>query len=213
MIKLLIADDHQLFIDGLKTVLNPEPDIEIVGQALNGEEVLSFLEQNDVDVLLMDINMPVLDGIQTSKIIIKKYKNAKVLILTMHDNIEFINQIIRAGVSGCLIKTTSKEDLIDAIKTVASGNTYFSKDVREAIVGSLRDDKSSKTKNNEIQLTKREIEIIKYIAQEFTTPEIARFLGLSPHTIDKQRRNLLSKLKVRNTVGLVKWAIEKEIIS
>ena len=213
MIKLLIADDHQLFIDGLKTVLNPEPDIEIVGQALNGEEVLSFLEQNDVDMILMDINMPVLDGIQTSKIIIKKYKNAKVLILTMHDNIEFINQIIRAGVSGCLIKTTSKEDLIDAIKTVALGNTYFSKDVREAIVGSLREDKSSEAKNNEIQLTKREIEIIEYIAQEFTTPEIARFLGLSPHTIDKQRRNLLSKLKVRNTVGLVKWAIEKEIIS
>ena len=212
MIKLLIADDHQLFIDGVKTVIKTEPDIEIVGQALNGKEVLSFLVNNDVDVILMDINMPVLDGIETTKIVVKKHKKSKVLMLTMHNNIEFINQIIKLGVAGYLLKTTNREDLIDAIKMVASGKTYFSQDVTETLIGSIRGVKSTKSKKDEIQLNQREIAIIKYISQEFTTSEIAVFLKLSPHTIETQRRNLLCKLNVRNSVGLVKYAINKKII-
>lgn len=212
MIKLLIADDHQLFIDGVKTVIQTEPEIEIVGQALNGEEVLSFLENNNVDVILMDINMPVLDGIETSKIILKKYQNTKVLMLTMHNIMEFINQIIKLGVAGYILKTTSREDLIYAVKKVASGENYFCKEVTETLVESIKSVKNSKSIKDEIHLTKREIEIINYISQEFTTLEIAKFLGLSHHTVESQRRNLLSKLEVRNTVGIVKYAIDKKII-
>lgn len=212
MIKLLIADDHQLFIDGVKTVIQTEPEIEIVGQALNGEEVLSFLENNNVDVILMDINMPVLDGIETSKIILKKYQNTKVLMLTMHNTMEFINQIIKLGVAGYILKTTSREDLIYAVKKVASGKIYFSKTVTETIVRSIKKEKSLNSEPNEIFLNPREIQILKHISEEYTTAEIAKFLKLSPHTIESYRRNLLTKLNVRNTAGLVKYAINKKII-
>ncbi len=212
MIRVLIADDHQMFIDGLKALLASEPDISTGGQALNGNEVIKYLKNNVVDVILMDINMPELDGIETTKIVTKNYKYVKVLMLTMHKGMEYINQIINTGASGYILKNTGKRELIEAIKTVASGNPYYSKEVTETIIGSFKTVKEPELKKDEIQLTSREREILKLIAQEFTTPEISEALNISQHTTDTHRRNLLSKLNARNTAGLVLYAVNNNII-
>ncbi|MCF8298183.1 MAG: response regulator transcription factor [Saprospiraceae bacterium] len=214
MIRVLIADDHQMFIDGLKAVLATESAIKVSGQALNGNEVIKFLKKNVVDVILMDINMPEMNGIETTKIVVKDYKYAKVLMLTMHKSMKYINQIINTGASGYILKNTGKKDLIEAIKKVASGQTYYSKEVAETIFQSYITPEKPQVESaiEIIQLTDREREILKLISREFTSTEISEALNVSHHTIETHRRNLLSKLNVRNTAGLVMYAVNNNII-
>ena len=212
MIRVLIADDHQMFIDGVKALLANETDIKTKGQALNGKEVLKYLKNNIVDIVLMDINMPILDGIEATKIISKEFPYVKVLILTMHNNIEYVNRIINAGALGYILKNTGKKELIEAIVKVYNGEKFYSREVTATMVESFNSHTKPEPKKENIKLSRREFEILKLISQEQTTIEIAKELNISQHTIDTHRRNLLNKLNVRNTAGLIKYALSNNII-
>jgi len=210
MINLVIADDHKIFRDGLKSIFDNQAEIDVVGEAANGAQVLDLLSKQSIDVILMDISMGESDGIGTTQIIKKKYPDIKVLILSMHNESGFIIKSMEAGASGYLLKNAGKEETIRAINTVFTGDTYYSNEVSEKILAHL----TQKNNNNKgsIHLTKREKEILKLIAEEYTNPEIAEQLFISIRTVDTHRRNLLEKIGAKNTVGLVKYAIKEGLL-
>ncbi len=201
-IRLLIADDHPLIIDGLRTSLSRDESVNIVTHATNGSEVLDALRKQDVDVILLDINMPGMNGFETLKKIVPEFPEVKILILSMYDKPEFIHSLIENGASGYLLKNTNRDEMIYAIQKVHHGNIYFSEEVKRILK------KEEEAAGHHEQLTKREKEILKLIAQEKTTSEIAEMLFISTHTVDTHRKNLLAKLGVKNAAGLVKFAIE-----
>lgn len=205
MIKILIADDHQIFLDGLQAILHTEKDIQVVAEALTGNEVLFQLENHDVDIAVLDIEMPCRNGIQLSEIIREKYPAVKVLILTMHDQPQYIEQLLLHDVKGYILKNKGSEQLVLALKTIARGETYFGQELFQT----LKQLHQKKKNSGEINLTRREEEILRLIAQAQTTPEIAGKLFIAQSTVETHRRNLIAKLGVKNTLGLVKWAVEK----
>jgi len=208
MINVIIADDHQMFIDGIKSLLINEPDITIVGEALNGKQVLEQLAIVSCDLILMDINMPVMDGIEATSKVREHHPQVKVLILSMFNEKEMITRILEAGAAGYVLKNTGKAELIRAIHQVVDGSSFFSNAVTDTIMSSLRPGAKDEEEDElEIPLTRREMDVLKLIVHESTTAEIAEQLHISPHTVESHRKNLLSKLQVRNTAGLVKWAI------
>lgn len=213
MIKLLIADDHKMLRDGIKAITSDNDEIEIVGEAANGIEVLNLLEKIDVDVVLLDINMPHMDGVETCKKIIKLYPLIHVLALTMYDEGGLISKMVKYGAKGYILKNTGKEKLIEAIRAVYEGKTYFSDKVKDTLIMSMAPATKSNTGSFMPKLTKREKEVIHLIVNEFTTAEIAEKLFISEKTVETHRKNLLQKLNVRNTAGLVRIVMEKDLLS
>ncbi|MEJ2006351.1 MAG: response regulator transcription factor [Cyclobacteriaceae bacterium] len=209
MIRLILADDHQVVIDGLRSILDMQEDIEVVDTFLNGREVVDFLKQNqDVDVVMLDINMPEMNGIETTRYIRNEFPDLQVLILSMHDTPEFIRNVINAGASGYVLKNADKQTLLEAIRKVASGKNFFSDDVVRNIMDSYKDS----DKPRSVEITDREREILKLIAEGLTTNEIADKLFISVHTVNTHRKNLLSKLDIKNTASLVRYAIDQGIV-
>ena len=209
-IKIFITDDHQIMLDGLKSILVCEPTFEIVGEALNGVETLKKLETITPDVLLMDLIMPRMDGLETTKHIRKRYPHIKIIILTTNDEGSIITSISKQGASGFLLKNTSSDVLINSIHQVYKGKKILSSDLTQKILHQLNTPPSpSKTK---LKLTKREKDVLKLIAKEKTTAEIASQLFISTHTVISHRRNLLVKFDVKTSVGLVKKALESGIL-
>lgn len=206
MIRLMIADDHQIFLDGILSLLQTEPGITVVGQALNGRQLLGQLPHLRPEVILLDINMPELDGMETAKRIRIDHPEIKLIMLTMHERADFITKLLELGVAGYLLKNSSRQDLVEAIRTVFSGGTYFSRQVTATVMDSFRKKDHSAAAGAEVELTPREIEVLKLIAAEFTTAEIAEKLFISHHTVESHRKNLLSKLGKKNTAGLAAWA-------
>lgn len=208
-IKLLIADDHRILLDGLVLMLQDVPQIEIVSTASNGEEVLLKMSSYYVDVLLMDIQMPLLDGYETAKIIAQKYPETKIVTLSMHSEKVYIEKMYAAGVAGYLLKSSGKEEIVTAIEKVYRGGKYYSDEVTAAIL--------SKEKNSSInqasELTKREKEIVALIAAGLSNPDIAKKLFLSTDTVKTHRKNIMRKLDVNNTAGLVKYAMDNSLIN
>jgi len=209
MIRVLLVDDHQVVIDGISSILEDEQSIKVIDSALNGEEALRKLEFSAVDVLLLDINMPNMDGIKVVRQLRKKGISVHVLILTMHNNPQFTKQLMEMGVLGCILKNSGKKELIHAISEVSKGNRVYGEDVKESLFDSLE-----KTQNavDQVQLTKREVEIIKLIATELTTNEIAEKLFISSYTVETHRKNIVSKLGVKNLAGLVRFAYENQLV-
>jgi len=215
-IKILIVDDHEVVRDGLKNILLSLNNVAIAGEAANGEDAISMYDSLKPDLVIMDISMPGMNGIEATRIIKENDLNAKILILTMHDNQEYLNQIIRSGAKGFVLKNTDKEELLDAVKTVASGENFFSKDISKLIIENYIRSAKDTDKNEgykEVPLTKREIEILKYIAEGNSNQEIANKLYISYNTVDTHRKNIMHKLSIKNTAGLVRYAIEKGLIS
>lgn len=212
MIKVVIADDHQMFIDGIKALLVNEKSIQVVGEALNGKKVLDLLEQQQADIMLLDVNMPEMDGIEATRIIRQRFPSVKILMLTMYNNTEFIFGLMNAGASGYILKNTGKTELLEAIHAVFSGKTFYSKEVSDSILQNLPKNPGEK-KLEEVHLTEREKEVLKLIAQEFNTQEIAAQLFISTNTVETHRKNLLSKLHAKNIAGLVKFAIQTGLVS
>jgi DNA-binding NarL/FixJ family response regulator len=210
MIHVLIADDHQIIRDGIKSLLKELKDIRIVAEAGSGLEVQEQVQLQPVDVVLMDINMPH-SGIDTTRFLHEHYPGVKVLALTMHDEAEYISNILEAGASGYILKKTDKQELITAIRTIAEGGTYLSSEVSGILVKRM----SQKPVRSpyETPLTKRETEILVLIANQYTNQKIAEKLFVSTRTVDTHRRNLLQKLGVKNTAGLVRYAMEKGLVS
>jgi DNA-binding NarL/FixJ family response regulator len=215
MIKLLIADDHQLFIDGLRMLLESEPHIQVVGQALNGEEVLAVLGAQEADIVLLDINMPDTDPVHLVKTIRAKHRRTRIVILTMYHGTRYYSKLIRHGINGYLYKSEGKAVFLEAIEKAMRGETYISKEL-------LTDVAAPKGTNSpafdlhlatpENVLTKREIEILKLVAQEYSNQEIGEKLFISTSTVDTHRKHILLKLGVRNTVGLVKYCLQNNLL-
>lgn len=211
MIKVFIADDHQVLLDGLQTLLDTVEDLQVVGTAHNGREVLNFVEQNAVDVILLDINMPVLNGIETCKRVNKDYPDIKILALSMYEKASFIQQMLKNGAMGYILKNTGQDELVEAIRTVYGGEQYLSKVVSDTLMQSLIG-KASTTRQYIPEMTRREKEVLALIAKELTTQEISETLHISLNTVETHRKNLLSKFGVRNSVGLIKVALERGLL-
>lgn len=212
MIRLLLVDDHKIIRDGIRSLVSGNNDIFIAGECEDGDEVEGFLNTNEVDVILMDINMKRMNGIDATEYILKKFPGKKVLALSMHNEEVYIAKILKAGALGYILKNTGKEELIDAIFKVNGQENYFSKEVSDIMMSKyMKTQKKSSTSKSLLtleELTKREIEILKLIATEMTNSEIGEKLFISSRTVDTHRRNLLQKLQVKNTAGLVRFALE-----
>lgn len=204
-LKIVIADDHQIVIDGIKLILADHKDIEVVGEALNGKELLSILGKKYVDIAIVDISMPIMNGMEATQHISEVYPHVKVIILTMHNEKNYILKIIEAGAKGFILKNKSKEELVKAIYNVANNQTHFGDD----ILSVLLNDKTKK-QSSPIKLTKKEKEVLRLLTQEFTTDEIAKKLFIEPTTVTTHRKHLSKKIGSKNIVGLIKYAIEND---
>ena len=209
-IKIVLADDHRVFIDGIKALLEIFADIEVVGEALNGEELCKVVAILQPDVVLTDIQMPIKGGIEATKEIKKQFPKISVIALTMQNESFYIKKMLEAGVSGYMLKTAGKEELIEVIRKVAGGEKHFNAEVMSQLVNGF----SGKPVSNPVEsLTKREKEILKLIAQGLTDKEIAEKEYLSPLTIITHRKNLLSKLNLKNKVELTRFAMANNLLS
>lgn len=207
-IKIIIADDHKIFLAGLSALLSEIESIDIISTAHNGDEVLKLLDQNIVDLVITDINMPVMDGIRLSREIKKKYPHVKVIALTMHNEGNIISAMLKKGIAGYVLKDAGKEELLEAINTVHKGGTYFTEEIKLNLFQSLIPGKQVKSNSSLIELSEREQQILRLIAEEHTQQQIADKLFISPHTVIFHRRKLLYKFDVKNTAGLIKSAME-----
>jgi DNA-binding NarL/FixJ family response regulator len=207
-IKVLLVDDHQIILDGIKSLLDNTPGINVVATANDGKEAINTLGILTVDVVLMDIDMPNLNGIDATQQIQRKFNEVKVIMLTMHSESAMIKQLIDIGASGYLLKNSNKEELLDAIQKVAKGEKYFSPEVTI----SLLNKKEDKTKKSTIDFTKRELDVIKLLADGFTNKEIGDKLFISHRTVDTHRTNIMKKIGVNNVASLISYAIKNQLV-
>lgn len=205
MTKVAIVDDHRLFRQGLSVILAAKKSIEVVGKFESAVALLQALPELEVDLILLDIDMPEMDGITAVPEIFKLKPQLKIVMLSMHLSSHKIQDAVAAKVHGYLLKTSSDDEVAQAIEEVMAGNDYFSKEAHEQLVEGFR----SRDEGQEVELTPREIEILKLVCEEMNSQEIAEKLFISVHTAETHRRNLLSKTGCRNSVGLVKYAMEK----
>ncbi len=211
LVRILITDDHELVAEGLKLLLGNEPDLHCVGPARNGQEALEYLEKEPFDVVLLDIDMPLLNGLDACLEMQRRFPAVKVIALTMYNQPSFIRQMMKNGASGFIPKNTSKQELVEAIHTVLRGERYLSRSASQVLLDELRQPERQPTAFIP-ELTNREQEVLRLICKGQTTAEIAAALFVSPHTAETHRRHLLSKLGVRNTAELVRLALERGLV-
>jgi DNA-binding NarL/FixJ family response regulator len=210
-IKVVVADDHQVIIDGLEAILRDSLGLEFAGGGLNGHQVIEIVESRPVDIVLMDINMPEMDGLECTTYLNKHYPEVRVIALSMHDNPRLAKRMIKNGAFGFLLKNSSRDKIIEAINQVHQGKNYFDPNLMQTFFD-VDERKSSSSFSKKDLLTKRELEIIQLIYEEKTTGEIADQLSISTHTVESHRANVLLKLEIKSSIGLVKWAIHNEVI-
>jgi DNA-binding NarL/FixJ family response regulator len=207
-ISLLIIDDHRLFNDGLLLMLSDAPDLTIIGQIYHSREAMQAVSQHHPDVLIIDFNMPEIDGLELTRRLITQFGTQRVLILSMYGEQRYIDDFKKAGALGYMLKTSTKDELLTAIREVAAGNPYFDP--------KLADDRQFSNHADDVFLKKyklspREVEIIRYIKQGLSSPQIAEAVNLSHHTIDTHRKNIHAKLGINTVAELVRFAIEMNL--
>ncbi len=207
-IKLLIADDHKILLEGIVSLLQSEGSFDVAATAGNGYEVMELVKKNNYDVCLLDINMPLLDGMEAAKLIKATKPGIKVIMLTTYNDKEIISELVHIGVSGYLLKNSGKSELVEAIKKVMSGRYYFSAEVEDIIMQGVAEKKDTEL----IVLTEREIEIVKLLGKEYTNEKIANELHISYRTVETHRKNIMQKTKSHNLAGLLKHAYSKGFI-
>ena len=212
IINILLADDHAILRDGIKSALKIEPSINVIGEAENGLEAIRLSGELNPNIILMDINMPEMDGIKAAKKIKKLHPKIKIIILTMFDNRQFIIDSLSSGIDGYIFKMAKIQELVKAIKTVFAGHVYFDPEVTEIANQNLNESLSSNDKNDQAGITTREREIITQIAKGLTVNEIAELLSISYSTVKNHRHNILSKLNLKNSAELVRYAIIEGLI-
>jgi len=203
MIRVAIAEDHQSFIDGIKLLLQYEDDIELVGTANDGEELLTLVRLKQPNIVIIDIRMPKMDGITATAIIKKEWPHIKILGFTMFDQNEAIKQMLTAGASGYLLKNSPLEEILKAVRSVYNGNTYFDANIE------IEKENDSNKKSKGL-LTKRQIEILSLIAKGKTSREIANDLFIGIHTVDTHRKNMIKILGLHGKGELMRYALEKK---
>jgi two-component system, NarL family, nitrate/nitrite response regulator NarL len=205
-INLMIADDHPLFVEGLKMILGTDPALNIAGIANDGKQLLYHLTQNsDIDLILLDVNMPNLNGLDTIKYIKQSFVSVRVLMLSAYNDAKLIDQAKKAGADGYILKNSSKDELISSIKKVANGESVFILGKEENLPDAF---KKLDTFLHKFNLTKRELEIVYYLKQTYTNQQIAEKLHLSIYTVETHRKNIMHKLKLNSPAALVKFMIE-----
>ena len=211
-IKIAIADDHQLVLDGLKSMLHDVNGFEVVGEANNGKDLVRIVETISVDVALTDIDMPVMNGIEAIKEIRKVNSDIKLVALTMHNEKALVQKVIEAGANGYLLKNADRDEFIEAIGKVLEGHQYFSSEVTMTLLDKSPTSSSGMTHYDLAQLTEREIEILKLVAEGLSNKEIGEQLFISHRTVDTHRTNLMKKLDVHNVAGLIRFAMKNGLI-
>lgn len=208
-IRIIIADDHQLFRNGLKILLNAFPEFEIVGEASNGEELLRIITNTGADIALMDINMPEMDGVEATRRGIRISPDLKVIALSMYGEEEYYYKMVDAGAKGFLLKDSDISEVKEAILTVMKGGSYFSQELLYHVIQKIKHRESESKSAN---LSKREKEILLKICEGLSNQEIAETLFISKRTVDKHRANLLGKTNSKNTASLILFAIKNKLI-
>ena len=214
-IRIHLADDHQILIHGISSLLQTIPNFEVVGFSLNGANLFNEVTQNKTDVLILDINMPLKDGIAVIKEFAEKGFPCKVIILSSYDDLKLIKEIMKLGASSYLTKQCAGENIVEAIQAVYRGEEYFSEIVREKIFNNVTKDNpklNNLIPNINSLLTGREVEIITLISLEYSGKEISEQLYISINTVETHRKNIMKKLKLKNTISLVKYAIKNNLI-
>lgn len=212
MINIILADDHQLILDGILGLLEDEMGINIVATCNNGLEVLENLSDLNVDLLVLDLDMPKMNGLQCAEEVQKRYPNVKIAILTMHQEKALIQKFIEFGVKGYFLKTIQKDELIHAIKTIANGGEYFPADVTKALIQKQAVTPTVTQSPLLAELTEREIEIIRLVSQGFSNKEIGEKLFISPRTADTHRTNIMRKLDLHNVAEMVRFAFQNKLV-
>ena len=209
--KILLVDDHQMFIDGMKSILHKQNIFQVVAEAQDGNEALNILTNQEIDILITDISMPKMSGIELTKIVKQKYPEIKVIIVSMHNDRAVVSEILMAEAEGYILKNTGKKELLDALTKVADNGTFYSNEVLKVMMQTV---KTERRQIEEIkQLTEREIEILKLIVEEFSSDQIAEKLFISKRTVDTHRTNILNKTNSKTLVGLIKYAVKNGIVS
>ncbi len=212
-IKLLIADDHEIFRDGFKLMLSKFEEIELVGEAENGRELLTLTEITKPDVIITDIKMPIMDGIEATKKIAALYPNIGIIGLSMFDEDDLVIDMLEAGAKGFLLKNAGKLEIIEAIKTVYEENPYYCKTTSNKLTKMIAESKFNPYKKKEkVVFNEKELEIIQLICKEFTNKEIADKLFLSIRTVEGYRLKILEKMNAKNTVGFVVFAMKHNLV-
>jgi DNA-binding NarL/FixJ family response regulator len=211
MIKVFIVDDHKMVIEGLQLLLQNEEDISVMGSAMSGKEALTCFDVNPPDVVLLDINMPDMNGIETCKALLSSNPDLKIVAISMHKESSLIKLMLSSGAKGYVLKNAGQDEVIEAIKTVYNGKMYLDDTVNEIVVNSVANGSNQKQSSPFPTLSRREKEILLLILKEHTTQEIAEKLFISFGTVETHRRNMLIKTGARNTAGLVRIALEYEL--
>ena len=216
MTRIFLVDDHTIVRDGIRALLANEPGIEVVGEASHGQELLNQLPTTPTDVVLLDMNMPVLDGLATTQHLLVEYHNVRILVLSMLSHERYIGQLLDAGAHGYVLKSADKGEILVAIQTVASGKQFLCSEVGLAMLRKVLareetgEDQETKKPN---QLTRRESEILQLLAEGLTTSEMAEKLFTSKRTIETHRQNILEKTNTKNTAALIKLAMTQGLLS
>jgi len=212
-IRVLLADDHTILRAGLRMMLDAQPDIEVVGEASDGKQALAEAQRLQPDLVLMDITMPEMNGIEATRQIKRALDSTRVLILTMHENEEYLFQVLRAGASGYILKEAAGTELISAIRIVTSGRFYMSPSAQSMMVGDyLQRVRSGEERDSYSALTEREREILKLVAEGHTNNQIAERLFISPKTVDTHRTHIMDKLNLHSRAELVKYAMRRGLL-
>jgi DNA-binding NarL/FixJ family response regulator len=200
-----------MFIDGVKALLRKEKDFQFVGEVNDGDEALSFLETTKVDLLITDISMPKLSGVNLVKAVKQKWPELKILVISMHSEKEIIAEIMLAEAEGYILKNAPKVELIDAINEISSGGVHYANEVMKIMLQRIK--KTTVQERAIQQLTPRELEIVKLIVQEYSTLQIAEMLFISPRTVDTHRKNIMFKTESKTIIGLMKFVFQNDLMS
>ena len=212
-ISVIIVDDHKIMRDGLRTILENESDIEIIGEAENGREAVKLIANKIPDVAIMDIGMPEMNGIEATRQIVKDIPDVKVIALSMNYDMQFVSGMLKAGAKGYLLKDCAGSELVSAIKTVHTNNTYISQDITNTLINDYSKYQTLDHAPEETILTSRENEILQLLTEGNSTKQIAQELFISVKTVEAHRANIMHKLEIRNLPELTKYAIRKGITS
>lgn len=211
-VRILLADDHKIIRDGIKSMLEGKHGFEIVAEAENGRQAIDLCREMLIDLVVMDINMPEINGVEATRQIKDMDAQIKILALTMMDEDEHIRQMIKAGASGYILKNSGSEELIEAMEMILDNKHYFSSDATQSIMMDLvKSGSGEKRSGDPNALTDRELEVLELITHEYTNQEIADELTISVRTVDAHRRNILQKTGAKNTAGLVRFAFENNL--
>ena len=211
-IRILLADDHPLVREGIRSCLIQQKNFEVVGEAADGEETIQLVKTHAPDIVLLDINMPGMNGLEAARILMKTAPKSKIIILTMHDNKEYVHRMVTTGVQGYVLKDCSPSELIAAIESVHKGEAHFSKQVSQTVLNEYVKTARTKNKKGGTDLSQRESEVLTLIAEGFSNKEIAGKLFVSVRTVETHRERIIRKLDIHTVAGLTRYALMKGIV-